>query len=234
MITTDRLGGILVGLMVAGIVIIIPFFFIQQAVALPVTGAATLIGPNNATIPVTGITGTEAFVLWGTRPGGEVWSTPNWTPDGAGAANIKIEGAPILGNTKYFVKACDSTGCGNEVSFTTAAITPIVVVTYGAGLRNLTATRFNTVLIGGTLFRAYTNLMPASVMFGLLFGAIVIGSWIRNRSVRLISILMIIISPFIVSSSAGLYLGIPLVEQAIGQALLACGLAGVMLSFIKK
>lgn len=210
------------------------FLFSSPVSALPTTGAATLIGPNNATIPVTGITGAEAYLLWGGTPGGEVWNTPNWTASGAGAADIKIEGAPMLAGTKYWVKACDQTGCGNEISFTSGAAVPITVVAYGAGMRNLTATRFNTVLIAGTLFKGYTNLMPASIMFGLLFGAIVMGSWIRNRSVRLISILMIIVSPFIVSSNAGLYMGIPLVEQALGQALLAIGLTGVMLSFIKK
>jgi len=58
--------------------------------------------------------------------------------------------------------------------------------------------------------------------------------WMRTKSVRLISILMMISSPFIVSSGLGLYMGIPLVEQALGQALLAAGIAGIMLSFVKK
>jgi hypothetical protein len=224
MTTIERVVLILILLLAAGGI----------AQALPTTGAATLIGSNNATIPVTGITGTEAYVLWGMVPGGEVWITPNWTASGAGAADIQIIGAPMLGDRKYFAKACDSSGCGNEISFTSLPATPITVVTYGANMRNLTATRFNLVLMGGTLFRSYTNLMPTSVMFGLLFGAITIGFWMRTKSVRLISILMIIVSPFIVSSGAGLYLGIPLVEQALGQALLAAGMAGIMLSFVKK
>ena len=203
------------------------------AQALPTTGVPTLIGSNNATIPVTGITGTEAYVLWGMVPGGEMWITPNWTAT-TGSANIQIIGAPMLGGKKYFVRACDASGCGNEVSFTTIPVTQIPVIAYGANMRNLTATRFNLVLMGGTLFKSYTNLMPTTVMFGLLFGAITIGFWLRTKSVRLISILMIIVSPFIVSSGAGLYMGIPLVEQALGQALLAAGMAGIMLSFVKK
>jgi len=215
------------------IVIAALWFSGVPALALPVTGAATLIGSNNVTIPVTGATGTEAWVIWGQNPGGECWNTPNWTPSGAGAVDITIAGSPLLGNTVYYAEACDQTGCGNEVSFTTAPVTPITVMPYGAGYRNITATRWNPVMIGATLFRAYTTLMPASIVFGLLFGGIVIGAWERTRSVRLISILMMIASPFIVLSNAGLMLGVPLVEQQIGQTLLAAGLAGVFLSFIK-
>jgi hypothetical protein len=205
---------------------------VQVSTALPTTGAAIDISSNNATIPVTGITGTEVWVIWGQNPGGEIWNVPNQTPT-AGSADIVISGSPLLGFTRYYVKACDSTGCGNEISFTTAAITPIPVTQFGAAYRNLTANRFNLVLVGGVLFRAYTTLMPASVAFGFLFGVIVIAMWQRTKSVRLVSILMMIASPFIVLSGAGLMLGVPLAEQAIGQTLLAAGLAGVFLSFIK-
>jgi membrane protein CcdC involved in cytochrome C biogenesis len=80
----------------------------------------------------------------------------------------------------------------------------------------------------------YFNVMPASIFFGLLFGLIVIGMWRRNRGIRLVSIVMIILSPLIMMSNTGLMFGIPLAEQALGQALLAAGISGVLLSFIKK
>ena len=216
------------------LIIYAPIGLTDWARALPNTGAATLIGSNNATIPVTGITGDTVWVMWGQGPGGECWATQNETGVVAGAKDVVIWGAPLLGNTVYYAKACDSDGCGNEVSFTTLPVTPMTVPTYGDAFRNITASHLNLVLIGGTLFRAYTTVMPASVLFGLIFGVIVLGVWTRTKSVRLIGITMMIISPFIVSSGAGLYLGIPLVEQALGQALLAAGLAGVLLSFVKK
>ena len=200
--------------------------------ALPTTGAPTAIGSNNVTIPVTGATGSDVWVEWGQNTGGYAWNTPNYTPV-AGSASITISGSPLLGNTFYFAAACDSTGCGNEVTFTTAQITPIPVTPYGAGYRNLTATRFNLVLVGATLFRAYTTVMPGTLVFGLLFGVITLAMWQRTKSVRLISILMMIASPFVVLSGAGLMLGVPLAEQSLGQVLLAAGLAGVFLSFIK-
>lgn len=222
------------GAIVAAVLIWAPLMLIMPAGAVPNTGAATLIGSGNATIPVTAITGDTVWVMWGQGAGGECWATQNETGVIAGAKDVTIAGAPLLGNTAYYAKACDETGCGNEISFTTLPVTAVTIYNYGNAFRNITATRFNLVLISGTLFQAYTRLMPATMMFGLLFGFITLGIWDRTRSVRIIGITMMIASPFIVSSNAGLYLGIPLVEQALGQALLACGLAGILLSFIKK
>jgi len=85
-----------------------------------------------------------------------------------------------------------------------------------------------------SILKAYTYVMPTPIFFGLLFGVIVLGFWRRNRGVRLVSVVFIILSPFIMSSNAGLMFGIPLAEQAIGQALLAAGIAGMMLSFVKR
>jgi hypothetical protein len=203
--------------------------------AAPVTGAVSLISSNNATIAVAGITGDVVWVMWGQGPGGgEVWATPNQTATG-GVASVTIQGAPILGDTVYYASACDVTGCDTGyATFTTLPVTPPPVPGFGAAFSSIVASHFNLVLIGGYLFSAYTNLMPTSVMFGLLFGIITLGIWDRTKSVRTIAITMCIISPFIVTSGAGLYLGLPLVEQAIGQALLAAGLAGILLSFIKK
>ena len=215
-------------------IIDLAFYFggVSAVLGLPTIGAATAISSNNATFHVTGITGTDAWIEWGQNSGGYAWNTPNSTPT-AGTVDITIAGSPLLGNTLYYATACDSTGCGNEVSFSTLPVTPVPVTPYGSGFRALINSRFNLVLIGGILFRAYTTLMPASVVFGLLFGILVIGMWQRTKSVRLVSILMMIASPFIVLSGAGLMLGVPLAEQAIGQTLLAMGFAGICLSFIK-
>jgi len=81
---------------------------------------------------------------------------------------------------------------------------------------------------------AYRNIIPNTIFFGVLFGVLVLGFWRRNRSVRLVSILFIMLGPFLFFSDAGLMLGIPGAEQGIGVVLLALGLAGIMLSFIKR
>jgi hypothetical protein len=238
MITTEK-GTFSRILFVLAVLIIVDlaFYFgtVSAVLALPTTGAAGSITSNSASFDVVGITGTDVWIEWGQNPGGEIWNTPNATASG-GVATVFINGSPLLGGTLYYAKACDSSGCditSPESSFTTVPVTPVPVTQFGTGYRNLTATRFNPVLIGGTLFKAYTNIMPSSVVFGMLFGVIVIGMWQRTKSVRLVSILMMIASPFIVLSNAGLMLGVPLAEQALGQVLLALGFAGVALSFIK-
>jgi len=64
--------------------------------------------------------------------------------------------------------------------------------------------------------------------------AIVVGMWLRNRSTRLVSIVFVILSPLIMTANAGISWGVPLAFQGLGQGLLAAGIAGIMLSFIKK
>lgn len=80
----------------------------------------------------------------------------------------------------------------------------------------------------------YTNIFGTTLFFGLFFGFIVLGFFARNKSVRLVSILFIILSPLIMTSGVGISWGMPTVMQSIGQALLAAGIAGVLLSFLKK
>ena len=80
----------------------------------------------------------------------------------------------------------------------------------------------------------YTNLFGTTLFFGLIFGFFVLGMWRRTNSVRLVSIVMIILSPLIMTSGVGISWGIPLVMQSIGNALLAAGIAGVLLSFVKR
>jgi len=81
---------------------------------------------------------------------------------------------------------------------------------------------------------AYRNIIPNSIFFGILVGVLVLGFWRRNRSVRLVSILFIMLGPFLFFSDAGLMLGIPGAEMGIGAVLLALGLAGIVLSFVKR
>ena len=80
----------------------------------------------------------------------------------------------------------------------------------------------------------YTNLFGTTLFFGLIFGFLVLGMWRRTNSVRLVSIVMIILSPLIMTSGVGISWGIPTTMQAIGNALLSAGIAGVLLSFIKR
>jgi len=206
---------------------------IVPAMAVPTTGAATLIGSNNVTIPITGVTGTECWVMWGQNPQGVMWITSNAQAVG-GVATALIWGAPLTGNTLYYAQACDSEGCGNVVSFTTAAIAPIPSTNFGAGFKNITATHFQPMYLVPTIMLAYFNVIPETIFFGILFGMITLGIWRRTKSVRMVSVLMIIVSPLIMTANTGMNFGVPVTFQALGQALMAAGVAGMLLSLVKK
>jgi hypothetical protein len=202
--------------------------------AVPTSAAATGITSNGFNVSVSGCAASgEVAIIYGLAPNAETWISGNYTASG-GNVVIPVWGAPILGNSVYYAKACDDTGCGNEITFTTAAITPIPTTTFGAGFKNLTQSHFNIMFIAPAFLQAYFNITGTSLFFGLLFGMITLGMWRRNRGIRLVSVTMIILSPLIMASNIGLMFGIPPIMQSIGQALLAAGVAGVLLSFVKR
>jgi len=92
--------------------------------ALPSTLATTEIGNNNFTLNCDGAVG-DTYFRWGTRDVGEGLRTSSVSPVG-GVVEIVVYGSPIMPSTLYYAAACDTTGCGNVVSFTTAEVTLIV------------------------------------------------------------------------------------------------------------
>jgi hypothetical protein len=203
--------------------------------AVPTIGAATGITSNNVTFPISGASG-ETYVTYGEVSHGEIWKSDNATAP----SSITIWGAPILGNTLYYAKACDATGCGNEVSYTTAVITPVPTYHFDTGFNALSASHWNLAYMGGALVGAYVNPnpnlagMPMSVFVGIIMGCIVLAFWRKTKSTRLISILLMILGPLIMYPNVGLMLGMPAMMQALGAILFALGLSGTVLSFIKK
>jgi hypothetical protein len=208
-------------------------FLISIASAIPSATPATAISSNNFTVAINGITGTQAWVTWGDGPGLENWISPIADVTGA-STSIDVIGSPLYGEETVYYQPCDTTGCGNEQHLTLLTVTPVPTTTYAKLMRNITNSRFNPMVISQSLLSAYTTVTPATVLFGIAFFFIMIGIWMRTRSVRLIAILGILISPFIMYTSAGLQLGIPSVGVGVAQGLLAAGLAGVLFSWIRK
>jgi hypothetical protein len=200
--------------------------------ALPTTGAASGITSNNFTIGVAGASG-PTFIWYGTQSGYPIWKSDNYTTAG-GVVSIVVWGSPIMGGQTYYATACDSTGCGNQVSFSTLAITPVPTHGYDAGFNTIVVSHWNLMAITSAIIGAYTASIPTTIVFGIIFGFIIIGFWRQMRSVRLISILLMILSPLIMYPTTGLMLGMPGVMQSLGAMMFACGLAGILLSFIKK
>ena len=206
---------------------------VGAASAVPTTGAATGITSNGFNTTVTGITGTEVWVEWGDYSGYENWkSAVTYTTNAS--ETIQVIGAPIYGGETIYFQACDSSGCGNEETVTISTVTIMPTMTLSKMVKNITQSRWDPTVIGASMLQGYTTVTSATVLFGLAFMFLMIGVWMRTRSVRLIAVLGVIISPFIMYGSQGLYLGMPLIGQGIAQGLLAAGLAGVLLSFIRK
>lgn len=208
-------------------------FLISVVGAVPTTGVATGITSNGFNVTLTGVTGTDCWIEWGDFAGGENWAAPNATAS-AGTADISVVGSPIYGGESVYYYGCDLTGCGNERQATIASITPMPTTTFGRSLTNITRSRWDMQVIMFSLLAGYTTVTPATVLFGIAFLFLMIGIWMRTRSVRLIAVLGVIISPFIMYTSSGLMLGVPSIGQALAQGLLAAGLAGVLFSFMRK
>ena len=196
--------------------------------AIPTTLAATAIGNNNATLNMAGAVG-DAWFNVGTAPGAAWSQLPNIT----GTSYTWI-GSPIYGNTLYYFKACDSTGCDVELSFTTTTVTPIPTGTYGRWAQNITEQKFNPANVVWNGLQAYISVTGDTVFYGILFIMLFVGLWLSTRGTSMGQQFgMIMVSLFCVAG-AGLALGLPPELLAVGQALLYISLAAAVVSFTVK
>ena len=200
--------------------------------AVPTGGAASGITSNAFNVSVTGSDGGDTWIAWGTAAGAHPWASGFYTGDGS----ITVYGAPIIGGSTIYYVACDNTGCdASEQSLSIPAITPIPTSNFGAGYRNMTNRHFAIDSIAPNILPGYTaNGMEPTLLWGIMFFFLVFGFWFRTRSVRLVLILSFIMAVFILTPTAGLMLGAPLLFQYVAQGLAAACFAGILLSFIRK
>lgn len=204
--------------------------------AVPTTGAVTAIGSGNATLSATmGVS--DGYFLWGQNPGNEYWRTPNLTVDGGGTFSYTIKKAPLFGNTLFYVVACDSTGCGNEVSFTTLPVTPIPTLHIGGLYQNMTENGYDLGMIGYNLILPYiwNGNMPLTVIFMLLFSPVFIGVWLQSRTVMVALILGFITGSFILfNNNSGLGISMPPEIVVLAQCICYVSFAGCVLYIIHR
>jgi len=203
------------------------------ASALPTTGDATLVGSNNFTVPVTGASG-YAYVIWGQSAGNNNWMSDNVSVTG-GTAVVQVFGAPLIGERIVYYRACDATGCGAEKTVSILAVTPIPVPSYGDPLRRIMSSHFALPNITAEMPNALTALgTPIMIFWGIIYIAFLVGLWLRTRTVRLSLMIMFLTAPFMISPTAGLYLGIPTALAYVMLQLAGAMLAGVVYVFTKK
>jgi len=214
--------------------ILMVFLLVGFTSAIPTTNPATMIGNNNFTLSAVGCSPSGCWFQYGIIPTNlMVWTI---------IENPHREfGAPITTSTTYYAAACDETGCGNVVSFTTLPPTPLAVSTLGYAVTNMTQSKFNILFLVIDIFIPYAWLFPANlattgivIVCGMLFFFIYVGFWTRQRGVAGPVIIGLLTASTIMFSNRGLNLGIPVEFQAIAQALLYASMAGIFLIFLKK
>jgi hypothetical protein len=201
--------------------------------AVPTTGVASAISSNNFTSTATGVTGSDAWIHWGQASGVHNWNTGNVTAT-AGSATIQVWGAPLIGGRTVYFVACDTTGCGNERTASIPAVTQIPVPTYGDPLRRVMTSHFGIPNISAEIPGAYTMTgAPVILIWGIMYLCVFVGFWLRTRTVRLGFFMVLLTAGFILSTSQGLFLGMPSAVVFFVPLMAAC-LAGMVYSLMHK
>jgi hypothetical protein len=207
--------------------------------AVPTTLAATNIGNNNFTLNGNAVAGTTGWFQWSFVTGREFAHLPNVTSNG-GTITYTMKGTPVFGSTVYYFKACDPTGCGGELSFTTAAVTPLPTPMIGAYAMdafatNITENGFDLPNAAWNAMRPYTAVTTDTIFYGMIFAMVFVGMWLRTRGTATANIFgMLCIGLF--GISGGLLGGgiLPAEFMAAGQAMMYLSLTGAVLAFTFK
>lgn len=196
------------------------------------------------TLPVTNITGGQAdfhasgngsdgWFEWGAISGGYYhWVTPNQTYT-AEFGDTQL-GTPLLTGQTYYVRACDDTGCGNEVSWTSSPAILHNKTNYGGGTIQMIRSGFSVDTVLGSIAAPYTNVVPggAAATWGMLFFFIFAGYWLRPKDILIPCMLAMLSGGAI--WLGGSSLGVPPVFASIGQGLMYAAIAGVAVSWFSK
>jgi hypothetical protein len=197
--------------------------------AIPTTGAATNVTSNSVNLSASGITGTGWFE-YGLTTGYLSWKSPNTTV--TGTMTRILYGSPLMGGQTFYYKVCDTTGCGNELSFSLAAVTPAPQTTFGYVYQNVTETGFDPIAITNNAIQPYIWVAPISVIWGLVFLFIFSALWLRGRDVTVPTILGLICGFVLFNPVYGMTLHPDFIGMSQGLAYASC--AGIVFSIFKK
>lgn len=173
---------------------------------------------------------------YGQLSGSLSWKTPNTSTSGAVTKTIK--GSPLNGNTVFFVRACDTSGCGAELSFTTLSITPMPTSTYRYIFDNITESGFDPQFIAQNAIEPYMWTFNAPMfrllVFGLLFFALFTGLVLTGRGMGIAVVLGLLSASFFMIPGAGLFMGIPPEFSNVGMGVMYAAMAGLIVYLFKK
>lgn len=212
--------------------VIILLMLIGCVSALPTTQACTDLTAGHATFNAINGVGNGNF-KWGMTSGyNYVWSTPNQSV--AGAYTDYQEGIPMISGKTYYVVACDSTGCGNEVSFVIPAATPLAQTNFGEGATTIMRSGFNVTKMLPIIVAPYTSQIGFWT-WALLFFFIFSGWWMVQGDITIPMLVSIVFGFMLVGAgAAGAGIGIPPEVINIGIGLIIASIAGLAFSLFSK
>jgi len=218
---------------VTAVLVVCSFGMVAYAGAVPTTDAVSDISTTQATFNANG-GDSDGWFEWGGYSGGYHWTTPNQTIPGTGIYYEVQIGAPMLTGETYYVRACDNTGCGAEVSWSVPESELPAKTNYGRGFISMARSGFNTTTILGVIVAPYTMTMPggAPAVWMVLFLFIFAGYWLRPRDIFIPCMLAMIAGGFIWISGSGL--GVPPDVMPIGQGLFYAAITGIVVSWFSK
>ena len=220
-------------ILIALIAIVVP------SLALPSTPTVTLISGANVTFSTTGAA-TYCYFMWGQYQPSPEWITNNNTA--SGAYTDTVVGSPYWQNTKYYVKACDATGCSATASFTSGALQVVPDTTFGSALQNITANRYSMFSIISNMAAPFLWMWGASayqvtglmIVAGIILGSYFVALWISNRGVTIAIMVGIIALRLLILPTQGMYWGLTGEFAIVAEIACYLGIAGMIYALIKQ
>lgn len=203
------------------------------ACSVPTTQPVTDITGSQVTFNgIADPAGTVGWFSWGGINGGPYyWTTPNKSVTGGAAYQDYQYGPPMLTCTTYYVVACDDTGCGNQVQWTTSAPRMVNMTSYGTGVMTIMRSGWNVTQTFEVILKPYHDSMSAPLTFTLLFLFIFVGYWLRQRDVFVPFVLALVAGGAIWATGG---LGVLPMASDVGQGLIYAALAGIAFSWFTR
>lgn len=175
------------------------------------------VSTNNATI----------WFKWGKEQGTYPFSSDNVTVNSTGIQTKDISSLTMLSGSTYYYKICGYAGvsetCGEEKNFTTSSLSSFEY-SFGGLFDELVEADWDAKSLVEVLPKTYTQVV-GSMFWGILFGMIFMGMWIRQESITIPCILGLIIG-------GALWSFLPPEWVRIAYILIIVSLASLMFSIV--
>lgn len=205
--------------------------------AAPAMVSVAPVTCTTATFNANGGVAGLAWFEWGQfTTGPYYWTTPNQTIGGGAFSDYQF-GPPMLTGRTYYVRPCDETGCGAEMSFIVPGPTKINQTHFGTDTVQIMRGGFNITATAQYIVKPFAAPFPTAtenaIPYGLVFFFIFAGIWMRGKDMLIPMMLVMVSGMGLIWGGTGL--GIPPdFITMVGQPLLIIGMAGTAVSWVTR